>query len=164
MSFSVWVTGAEQRAVEAVADEVAQRLAAREVRHEVLDLRTPGIEAFGGADVAWAATFAAGVLARHGVATVVAVPTPARAERDRARAALGRMIEVHVRAVRASGPAYEPPERAEVEVQAGDAACGAEQVLRTLEVLELLPRSSDRAYSDQEEREVIRRLKAFGYL
>jgi len=41
---------------------------------------------------------------------------------------------------------------------------GVEQVLRTLEVLELLPRDEDRAYSDEEEREVIRRLKAFGYL
>jgi hypothetical protein len=36
-------------------------------------------------------------------------------------------------------------------------------VLSTLEVLRLLPRDETR-YSEEEEREVIKRLKAFGYL
>jgi hypothetical protein len=164
MSFAVWVTGPEQAGVETVADEVARRLAAREVAHEVLDARTPGIQALEPSGLACAAAFAARTLVRHGVAAIVAVPAPARAARDRARMEIGRMIEVHVCAGRASGGAYEPPERAEVEIAAGDTARGADQVLRTLEVLELLPRGEDRAYSDQEEREVIRRLKAFGYL
>jgi hypothetical protein len=164
MSFTVWLTGPEQTGVEAVAEEVARRLATRAVPHEVLDSRTPGIDALAGSGLARAAAFAAALLARHGVAAIVALPTPARAARDAVRAELGRMIEVYVRPGRPPGPAYEAPERAEVEVAAGDTAGGADQVLRTLEVLELLPRSEERAYSEQEEREVIRRLKAFGYL
>src|SRR5213079_461028 len=42
-AFSVWVTGPEQGAVEAIAEELARRLAARRLAVEVLDRRTPGI-------------------------------------------------------------------------------------------------------------------------
>jgi hypothetical protein len=164
MTFSVWVTGADTAAVGAVADELARRLAAREVVHEVLDRETPGIGAFGPDDAPRAAAFAAGVLARHGIATIVAVPTPRRAARDGARSVLGCMIEVHVRGGGTASPAYEPAERAEVEVDVDDVARAADRVVQTLEVLERLPRTDDRAYSEREEREVIRRLKAFGYL
>jgi hypothetical protein len=163
MSFSVWVTGPEQGGMQAVADEVARRLTAREVRHEVIDLRTPGIDRLGQDGFEHPAAFVAAMLARHGVAAIVALPIPTRAARERVRGELGRMIEVYVRPDRAPGSGYEPPERAEVEIAAGDAH-GADHVLRTLEVLELIPRCTDRAYTHQEEREVIRRLKAFGYL
>ena len=164
MSFVVWVTGADAAAVGAVADVLARRLAAREVVHEVLDRATPGIAAFGPDDAPRAVAFGAGVLARHGVATVVAVPTPRRAARDRARADVGCMIEVEVRGGAAPSPRYEPADRAEVEVDGDDVARAADHILHTLEILERLPRTDERAYSAREEREVIRRLKAFGYL
>src|SRR5207253_2509649 len=154
-AFSVWVTGPEQGAVEAIAEELARRLAARRLVVEVLDRRTPGIDALAGEGLERRAAFVAGLLARHGVAVVVALPVAARAARERVRAELGRMIEVH-----------EPPERPEVEIAVPEPSPGAgvEQALRTLELLDLLPRGEDRAYSEEEEREVIRRLKAFGYL
>jgi len=66
----------------------------------------------------------------------------------------------------AAPASFEPPDKPEVEIALPETSpgAGAERVIRTLEVLELLPRGEDRAYSAEEEREVIRRLKAFGYL
>ena len=49
------------------------------------------------------------------------------------------------------------------EIAPGDADRGVDRVLSPLEVLRLLPRDETR-YSEEEEREVIKRLKAFGYL
>ena len=165
-AFSVWVTGPEQGAAEAIGEELARRLAARRVAVEVLDPRTPGIDALAGEGIERRAAFVAGLLVRHGVAVVIALPA-ARAMRERVRAELGRMIEVYARpAHESAGTTYEPPERPEVEITVPEPAPGAgvEQALRTLEVLDLLPRGEERAYSEEEEREVIRRLKAFGYL
>ena len=166
-AFSVWVTGPDQGAAEAIADELARRLAARHLRVEVLDRRTPGIEALAGEGLERRAAFAARLLARNGVAVVVALPVATRAARERVRAEIGPMIEVYVRpAHETPGLAYEPPERPEVEITVPEPSpgMGVEHSLRTLEVLELLPRGEDRAYSEEEEREVIRRLMAFGYL
>ena len=158
MSFCVWVTGPDRSRVEAVADAIARRLAGRVPGVEALDLRTPGIDAIAAED---APAFVAVLLARHGVATVVALPVPTRAARERARAAHGRMIEVYVPAGGTQSPPYEPPERAEVEIN--DAA-DVDRVVHTLEVLDFLPRGQGRGYTEEEERAVIRRLKAFGYL
>jgi len=41
---------------------------------------------------------------------------------------------------------------------------GAERTIRTLEVMKMLGRETGGVYSEDEEREIIRRLKAFGYL
>jgi hypothetical protein len=160
--FTVWVTGADSRALHAVADEVASRLAARHLAVETLDERMPGFEALAGDGLEHRVTFVAGLLARHGVAVVVALPGT-RAGRDGARARLGRFIEVHARAATgAPASAYQAPDRAEVDV--GGAGAGVEHVILTLEVLELLRRDAEPGYSPDEEREVIRRLKSFGYL
>lgn len=161
-AFAVWLTGPEPASVEAVAGELAGRLVALQVPIEVLDARTPGIDALGAAGVA----FVAAVLARHGVASVVALPA-GRTVRERARAQTGRLIEVYVHAPGAPTPGgYEPPERAEVEIVVPEPSPGAgvERVLRTLELLGLLAAGTESGYSEAEEREVIRRLKAFGYL
>ena len=162
--FTLWVTGADSRALRRVADEVSSRLAARHLAVETLDERTPGFETLTGDGLEHRIAFVAGLLARHGVAVVVALPGT-RAGRDGARARLGRFIEVHVRAPGgAVSRAFEAPERAEVEVDVGGAGAGVEHVILTLEVLELLRRDAEPGYSPDEEREVIRRLKSFGYL
>lgn len=155
MSFSIWVRGADRERVEATADAIAVRLAAREVRVEVLDSRTPRAEVLAGAGADRCALLVVETLARHGVATVVALPIATHA----ARAAGARMVEVHVSG--GDRPGYEPPERPEVEI---DGPAGVERVIGTLEVLGLLARGAERSYTEDEEREVIRRLKAFGYL
>jgi len=167
MSFSVWVTGPEIDAAEAVADELARGLAARDVAVEVLDRRTPGIDALAGDDIAARAAFVARALAGHGVATIVALPVPQRAARDAVRARLAAMLEVYVRSGdEAPTAAYEPPDRAEVEgtVPVDSPAALAARTLRTLEVLAHLEHREDPGYSDEDERQVIRRLKAYGYL
>jgi hypothetical protein len=157
--FTVWVTGPDARAVDDVVAVLVGGLTGRQLTIETIDARTPGMAGLGGEAAAAAVVLAAGLLARHGVVSVVALPGT-RAIRDRARTDLGRMIEIYVPGER---PGYEPPERPEVEVVAEDAAGGVERALRTLEVLGLVPRDEAR-YSEEEEREVIKRLKAFGYL
>lgn len=161
--FTVLVTGPVASDVESVALEISGRLHARGLATELIDSRTPGAECLRSEG---AAVFTAGALARHGVVTVLAIPTPSRAARDRARDTLGRLIEVYVRTEGGIGGGYEPPARAEVEVVFPDhgAGTGAERALRTLELLGLMEVGEGTAYSEDEEREVIKRLKAFGYL
>ena len=163
MSFTVWVTGADTDAVRAVAADIGRRLTARNIPAEVLDHVACGVDAVD-APVERVVTFAAAALARHGVATVVALRADARGVRERARAAIPRVIEVWVRTTGA--PGYEAPDRAEVEVTLPEPHPGAatDATLHTLEVLGFLPRRPAESYSDEEERQVIRRLKAFGYL
>ena len=61
---------------------------------------------------------------------------------------------------------YAPPERPEVEIELPEPVpgAGAERTIRTLEVMKMLGRETGGVYSEDEEREIIRRLKAFGYL
>ena len=161
--FTVLVTGPDGADVERVALEIDGRLRGRNVPVELIDLRTPGVAAL---RAEGAATFVAGALARHGVVTVVALPVPSRASRERARAALGRLIEVYVPSSGAASAAYEPPLRAEVEVALPEVGSGTvtHHVLRNLELLGFLDPQAGSAYSEDEEREVIKRLKTFGYL
>lgn len=165
MSFTVWVTGADADAVRTIAAEIGRGLTERGIPAETLDPTTCGIDAVD-ARVERLVTFAAAALARHGVATVVALRADARGVRDRARMAIPRMIEVWVRATAAPDGAYDAPERPEVEVAHPEPhpRAATERTLHTLEVLGFVPRRSAESYSDEEERQVIRRLKAFGYL
>ncbi len=160
--FTVLVTGPSAADVESVALEIDGRLRARGIPVELIDSRTPGAACL---RAEGAATFAAGALARHGVVTLLALPTPSRAARDRARNLLGRLVEVYVRTEGEIGGGYEPPERAEVEVVFPDhgAGTGADRTVRALELLGFLEGEGS-AYAEDEEREVIKRLKAFGYL
>jgi len=159
LGFTVWVTGPDARAVDDVVAILVGGLIGRQLAVETIDARTPGMAGLDAEAAAAAVVLAAGLLTRHGIVSVIALPG-SRAVRDRARADLGRMIEVYVPG---EGPGYEPPERPEVEIAASDGVPGVERALRTLEVLRLLPRDEAR-YSEEEEREVIKRLKAFGYL
>jgi hypothetical protein len=157
--FTVWVTGPDPTAVGDVVDSLVGSLTARQLAVETIDAATPGVQGLDADAAARAVVLAASLLTRNGIVSVVALPGT-RAGRDRARADLGRMIEVHVPGDR---PGYEPPDRPEVEIAPRETAAGTERTLRTLEVLRLLPRD-DAGYSEEEEREVIKRLKAFGYL
>jgi hypothetical protein len=155
--FAVWVTGQDRAGVASVAEALAQRLAGR-IGVELFDAHTPGIDVVG----VEGAVFAARALVRHGVASVLEL-SASRATRDRAREVIGRFIEVHV--VDGGVRGAEDPERAEVEVSVPEAGAGVERVIRSLEVLGFLAeQGSSGEYSAEEERAVIRRLKAFGYL
>jgi hypothetical protein len=74
------------------------------------------------------------------------------------------MIEVFVQSGAAASPTWEAPPQAEAEVDGSAAVASIPRVLRTLEVLGYLKPRDDLAYSPDEEREVIKRLKAFGYM
>jgi adenylylsulfate kinase-like enzyme len=162
---AIWVSGPNDAAVARVAEAVHDRLARRHVTTELLDARLPALEPLAGADMDRRVAVVARFLVRHGVAVVVAVPSVRRASREAIRADIGRMIEVYV-GVAGGRIDYEAPARAEVQVDFPeselDAAC--ERTLRTLELLHYLPPADDPSYTAEEERQVIRRLKSFGYL
>jgi len=162
--FVVWVTGPNDVMVGRVAHAIAAALSRRRLDLEVLDGRTPGLNLVAGAGSDHAVAFAAARLALHGVAVVVAVPSTSRAVRDASRTACDRMIEVYVPGGARAG--YEPPERPEVQVDFPETELDAAvaRTLRTLEVLGHLGPAGDTAYTEEEEREVIRRLKSFGYM
>ena len=157
----VWVTAASAAAAQEVAVPLAEALAARELPVELLHTERPGFESI--TDPGGLAAVA-GLLAGHGVHSVVAEAASSRAVRDAARRTLGIMIEVFVQSGAAANPTWEAPPQAEAEVDASAAAAGVPRVLRTLEVLGYLKPRDDLAYSPEEEREVIKRLKAFGYM
>ncbi|HWP66606.1 MAG TPA: hypothetical protein VNO26_11910 [Candidatus Limnocylindria bacterium] len=157
----VWVTSARAEAAHEVAVAVAEALAARELPVELLHPERPELEGAGAPDgLAAVAT----MLAAHGVHGVVAEAASPRAVRERVRRRTGRMIEVHVLADAPSGSTWEAPTQAEAEVDAAAGSAAAARVLRTLELLGYLKHRDDLAYSPDEEREVIKRLKAFGYM
>ena len=162
--FVVWVTGPNDVMVARVAHAIATALGRRRLDVEVLDGGTPGFNLVTGPGSDHATAFAAARLAQHDVAVVVAVPSPARALRDACRAAAARMIEVYVPGGARAG--YEAPERPEVQVDFPETELdgAVARTLRTLEVLGHLRTRDDSAYTEEEEREVIRRLKSFGYL
>lgn len=157
----VWVTSASAGAAREIATLLAESLAAREPAVETLYAERPGFESIG-APAGLAAV--AGLLAGHGVHSVVAEATSSRATREAARRTLGSMIEVFVESGATPTPSWEAPPQAEAEVEASAAPAGVARVLRTLEVLGYLKPRGDQAYSPDEEREVIKRLKAFGYM
>ena len=156
----VWITSAQSGAAHEVAVQVAEAIAARELAVELLHADRPGLEAIG-TPAGLAAV--AELLAGHGVHGVVAEAGSSRAMRDEYRRRIGRMIEVHVPADKPA-TSWEAPAQAEVEVDAASGAAGTARVLRTLELLGYLKERDDVAYSPDEEREVIKRLKAFGYM
>ena len=127
---------------------------------ELLHADRPGLESIG---TPGGLAAVAELLAGHGVHGVVAEAGSSRAMRDEYRRRIGRMIEVYVPA---DDPAasWEAPAQAEVEVDAASGTAGVARVLRTLELLGYLKERDDVAYSPDEEREVIKRLKAFGYM
>jgi hypothetical protein len=157
----VWVTSASDSAAREVATLLAESLGAREPAVEILHAGCPGLESIG---TPGGLAGVAGLLAAHGVHGVVAEATSSRAIRDGFRRNLGTMIEVFVETGATPIPSWEAPRQAEVEVDAAAPALGVPRVLRTLEVLGYLKPRDDQAYSPDEEREVIKRLKAFGYM
>jgi len=161
----VWVTGPSDDMTARVASAVTMRLGRRQLPAELLTVRTEGIDVLAGDGMERRVAFVAQALVRHGIVVVVAVPSPSRAVRDEIRASLRRFIEVYV-PVGAHGAGFEPPERAEVQIDFPETELDAavERTLRTLELLGYIRPADDPSYSDEEERQVIRRLKSFGYL
>jgi adenylylsulfate kinase-like enzyme len=162
---AIWVSGPNDAAVIRVAEALHDRLVRRHVTAERIDARLPAIEPLAGPGMDRRVGVVAHFLVRHGSTVIVAVPSVSRVAREEIRKAIGRMIEVYV-GVAGGRTDYEPPTRAEVQVDFPeselDAAC--ERTLRTLELLRYLPPADDPSYTAEEERQVIRRLKSFGYL
>lgn len=130
------------------------------------------------------------MLSRNGVIAVAASGSPARDVRDEIRSQIGRFLEVHLRctpeqcadrdptgnwararagelkAFPGVDRPYEEPVNPEVVLDPageGAEAC-AKQVLRTLEIMEWIPREEGSDYDAEEEEKITKRLKDLGYI
>jgi adenylylsulfate kinase len=173
-AFVVWLTGLPASGKSTVARALATELAGKGIRAAVLESDavrreiTP-VAAYGEAERdAFYATVAylARMLVLHGVPVIVDATANRRVYRDRAREAIPRFLEVHVRCplavCRARDPKgiyrrgaegtaknvpgvsapYEPPLRPEVVVdgERDDPAVAAGHIVSALEKMEILPR------------------------
>jgi len=173
-AFAVWLTGLPASGKSTVARALAAELAGKGIQAAVLESDavrreiTPQPRYDDAERDAFYATVAyiAGVLVRHGVPVIVDATANRRSYRDRARAAIPRFLEVHVRCPLAvcqardpkgiyrrgaegtarnvpgiSAP-YEPPERPEVVVdgERDDPAVAARRIVSALERKGFLPR------------------------
>jgi adenylylsulfate kinase-like enzyme len=171
--FTVWLTGLPGAGKRTVSDELARILTTRHIPVEQLDVRTPGVDVFASTEPGETGRhdrslgFLASLLNRHGIAVLVATVSPSRETRDVLRAEIPRFIEVYVkRHEPPPGQRYEAPLKPEVEIatSAETAPAAADKIVRTLEVLGYVPRAAEAVYSEEEERQIIQRLKDFGYI
>jgi adenylylsulfate kinase len=170
--FTVWLTGIQGTGKRAISDELARLLAARHVPVEQFDIRTPGLDVFTSADPTESGRyerrlgFLADILNRHGVAVIVATMSPSRNLRDTLRNEIPRFMEVYVKH---RGPAgahqYEEPLRPDVEIAPATeiATMAAERIIQALESRHYIPRAAE-VTDDDEEQQIIKRLKDFGYM
>lgn len=160
-AFTVWVTGPDMHDVETMAHQIEGRLRAHALRTELVDARTPHIEGLNGED---GLVLLSSMLARHDVVTILAMPIGSRTKRDRARAAMDRVVEVYVPRPGATALGYEPPDRPDIEVgcPAEGTGTGAARVVTLLEHLGFL--GPDARNTTAEDRAMRKRLKDFGYL
>jgi adenylylsulfate kinase len=115
-AFAVWITGLPASGKSTVAKALAAELAAMGIRAAILESDAvrreiaPDAGYFDAERDAFYATLAylARVLVRHGVPVIVDATANRRAYRDRARAAIPRFLEVHVRCPLAVCQARDP--------------------------------------------------------
>jgi adenylyl-sulfate kinase len=137
--------------------------------------------------------YVARLLARNGVCAITAAISPYREIRDEVRASLdgsAKFVEVYaecsiekltdrdvkglykkalageIKNFTGVSDPYEPPLKPEVVAKTGDetAEQSAARIMKTLEMLALVPPVPGEDYSPSEEEEVARRLKDLGYL
>ncbi len=169
---TVWLTGYQGSGKRAISDELSRLLLARHVPVEQFDIRTPGLEVFQSADPTDAGRYErrlglmAGALNRHGVSVIVATMSPSRQLRDMLRQDIPNFMEVYVkRPAPATSQHYEEPLSPDVEVAAsGGTAIAAAAIVRALEERGSIPRAPEALVAADEEQQIIKRLKDFGYM
>jgi|GEM_PF-3182489 len=172
--FTVWFTGPAQSDRNYLARMVEESLLERGIRVELIDDESAGkvlFEGLGGSpeDREMAVARAAHVsemLARNEVIALVSLDAPYREARESAREMLGDFCEILVKGD-AGGETFEEPAKPEVlvDMQAdGEDQC-VTTIVRTLELLKLIPADETSAeYSGDEEEKITKRLKDLGYI
>ncbi len=171
--FTLWITGPDTGLCAELAGEVGGTLLERGCKVEILD--EPAIDQHLAAGLSDSVDdqnalvsrigFVSGILARNEVIAVAAPNSPKAEARDRVRdASYASFILVHAKADAAEG--YEEPAEAEVvcDTTAEDTEASVGRILLTLASLDLIPKDESAEYSEEEEAEVMRRLKDLGYV
>jgi adenylylsulfate kinase-like enzyme len=172
--FTLWFTGPDRSDRNYLARMVEESLLERGIKVELLAEESAGMTLFGGLDeskegretAAERAAYVSELLARNDVIAIASVDCPRNEIRDAAREALGKKFcEVYAKGAAAEG--FEEPAKPEVLVSMeddGEDAC-VSTIIRTLEVLKLIPADeASGVYSDDEEEKITKRLKDLGYI
>lgn len=130
------------------------------------------------------------LLTRNGAIVVAAAVSPCQESRNELRSQIGRFVEVHVkcpveacarkdttgnyeRARRGEikgftgiDAPYEEPVQPEIllDAEKEDVETSVKTILKTLEILELIPRGAGSDYDEEEEGKITKRLKDLGYI
>jgi adenylyl-sulfate kinase len=134
--------------------------------------------------------FVAKLLSRNGVVAITAAISPYQDVRDEMRKAIGRFVEVYVQCpvdvlkerdvkglykkalageikhFTGVDDPYEAPPRAEIVIASDRESVdeSVAKIVRTLEVMEFIPRGVGADYSDADEETIKKRLKDLGYI
>jgi adenylylsulfate kinase len=131
-----------------------------------------------------------GLLTRNGAVAVASSVSPYQESRDELRSRIGRFVEVYVKCpaeacakrdrtgnyerarqgrlkgfTGVDGP-YEEPVQPEIVVDGENepVESSAKKILRTLEILEFIPKGAGSDYDEEEEAKITKRLKDLGYI
>lgn len=174
--FVLWFTGIALQEMTEMARLIETRLLEVGANVELLDSESLGERLFkadhaghiDGIALAKVAAFAAELLSRNGIISIVNCDASDKAIRQQVRSEVEDFVEVYLKSHKESshGENFEAPSRPEVEIDIDhvniETACN--QVLKTLEVLGLVSNLTDQDYSEDEEEEVKKRLQDLGYI
>jgi len=172
--FTVWVTGLPAAGKTEIATLLEEAMLERGLDAERVDageIRETFLPGLGSQDDANAGLtrllgHVCHMLTRNGVIAVAADVSPSQDVRNEIRSQIGRFAEVYLKSPAGADATYEEPVNPEVVVETADedAETCAKQVLRTLEIMEWIPREEGSDYNEAEEEKITKRLKDLGYI
>jgi adenylylsulfate kinase len=192
-SFTLWLTGLPASGKTEIATRIEESLLERGLDAERIDEREirehyfPGL-GFGRPESDGLVRFMGHVcnlLTRNGAIAVAAAVSPCQETRNEIRSRIGTFVEVYLKCSAeackqndASGrrgdmkgltgvdAPYEEPLRPEILIdrETGNTDEAVRTILRTLEILNLIPKGAGSDYDEAEEEKITKRLKDLGYI
>jgi adenylylsulfate kinase len=173
--FTIWFTGPGSADRNYLARMVEESLLERGIKVELIAEESAGAALFEGIGssqeereiAAGRAAYVSQLLTRNDVISIVSIDSPYSGTRDEVRDFLGSFCEVHVKGELPEGCPFEEPSKPEVVVsmdEDGEDKCTS-SIVRTLELMKLIPAEETSAeYSSDEEEKITKRLKDLGYI
>lgn len=171
--FTIWLTGLPKTGKSELASIIEEDLLERGLNVEVIDeniFQEINIEKFDYSHeynnkISKTTIFICNLLNRNNVISIVAQVTPYNINRNLARKELGDFIEVYIDSSEEEIK-YEKPQKPEVIINTKSETIemAAKKVLKTIEILNWVPKVFSDDYSDEEEKKIQERLESLGYL
>ncbi len=171
--FTLWLTGLPGSGKTEIAIRVEESLLERGLDAERLDegeireqfLPGLGSEKEASEGLVRLLGHVCNLLTRNGAIAVASSVSPDQATRNEVRSQIGTFVEVYVKSS-AVDASYEEPIQPEILIDGGseDVEASTRTVLKTLEILGLIPKGAGSDYDEAEEEKITKRLKDLGYI